>query len=291
MNTDQTPYVIRINGRFVKPEDATVNIFDHGFLFGDSIYEVVQTVNGKPYAWDEHMRRIRNSAGRLSYNLPWLDNDLASEVDAAIKSKTWPGESYVRIIITRGVGSIQLVPISCDAPGLIIIAKEMPQPGPKSDTGVVLCVTEIRRNSKHAMDPAIKSGNYLNNVLAMIEAKEKGADDGLMLNEHGQLTEITTSNIFLVKDGILKTPSLECGILDGITRMKILDFAKSDGIPCEETELYLVDLASADEIFITGTIKGVVPVRKIIGQVEWDQDPGPICQRLRKIYKEKSGVL
>jgi len=292
MDHDQlNTHVIRINGEFVEPRDACINIFDHAFLFGDSIYEVVQTVAGKPYAWDAHMARLRNSAKRLSYDLPWSEDELLNEVKAAVDAKKWQGESYVRLIITRGVGEINLMPTTCDNPSLIIIAKELPLPGPKTDSGVVLCVTDVRRNSRKAMDPGIKSGNYLNNVLAMIEAKGKGADDALMLNENNHLTEITTSNFFLVSNGIVRTPSLECGILDGITRRKIIEVAKSEGIEVVETELSIDDLVSADEIFITGTIKGVVPVRKIIGDAAWEGEPGPIAGRIRRAYKNISGVV
>jgi len=284
-------YVIRINGEQVDPEDAKISILDHGFLFGDSIYEVVQTVDGKPFAWDEHFRRLQNSAKRLSMELPWTEEDIKEEVDFAVAAKTWDGESYVRLIITRGVGKIALLPDSCENPALIIIAKAIPLPGPKSDAGLTICLTKIRRNSRLAMDPGIKSGNYLNNVLAAIEARNAGADDALMLNETGHLTECSTSNIFIVKDGIVKTPSLASGILDGITRQNIIKFAAEENIRIDETELTVDDLTSADEIFMSGTIKGVVPVREIVGEASWRRPPGPVTERLHNLYKSKSGTV
>ncbi len=288
MNTE---YVVRINGQQITPEDASISIFDHGFLFGDSIYEVVQTVDGSPFAWEEHLARLRNSASRLSMDLPWSDSQLRDEIDNAVDAKTWQGESYVRVIITRGVGRIALLPTSCVDPALIIIAKEIPKPGPKTDTGLVICLTKVRRNSRLAMDPGIKSGNYLNNVLAAIEANEMGADDALMLNETGHLTECTTSNIYLVKDGRILTPSLESGILDGITRMKVREVASNEGIHFIEGEYSVGDLESADEIFMTGTVKGVVPVCRINGTAKWQGDPGPVTDRLRKAYIDFAGVV
>jgi branched-chain amino acid aminotransferase len=286
-----TDYIVRINFEEADPETASVSIFDHGFLFGDSIYEVVRTVDGRLYAWKEHLERLRRSCKRVSLELPWSDSDLETEVHRALESKFWEGESYIRLIITRGVGRIDLMPKTCEEPNLIVIAKELPLLCAElHETGLVLCVTDVRRNPRNAMDPGIKSGNYLNNVLALIEAREKGADDSVMLNENDHLTECTTSNIFIVTDGIVETPSLECGILPGITRMKVLEIARNNKIEVEETELTLDDLESADEIFITGSIKGIVPVKQIIGNANWEGAPGPVTERLRELFYKSAGI-
>ena len=237
------------------------------------------------------MSRLRSSANRLHLDLPWSDDDLRAEVEAVLNSKTWDGESYVRFIITRGVGKIALLPNTCGNPTLIVIGTAIPLPGPKTETGLVLCLTKMRRNSIHAMDPCIKSGNYLNNVMAAIEANESGADDAIMLNENDFLTECTTSNIFLVIDGVVRTPSLDCGILDGITRQKVIATAVNAGIIVEECELTLDDLKSADEIFMSGTIKGVVPVRQVVGGAEWSGNPGSVTQKLSELYKSESGTV
>jgi branched-chain amino acid aminotransferase len=282
-----TQYYIRINRKNVEQPDAAVNIFDHGFLFGDSIYEVVRTLNHKPLAWLEHLSRLKNSASRLRLKMPWTDDDLTSELNTAINGVSWSGETYVRIVITRGVGEIDLAPDTCDSPSLIMIAKPIPViPDEMYEKGLVLCVTEIRRNSRLAMDPGIKSGNYLNNVLAIIEAKEKGADDAVMLNEHGNVTECTTSNIFFVKDNKVTTPSLDCGILAGITRGILLNAVQKAGISLEEAEIRISDLAEADEIFMTGSIKGVMPVREITGLVDWNMGVGPMTRKIKSIYDE-----
>lgn len=286
-----TDYVVRINKEEVDPENASISIFDHGFLFGDSIYEVVRTVHGKPYAWPEHLDRLHKSCQRINLELPWSDEELLEEINRAIASGNWGGETYVRIIITRGIGRIDLMPRTCREPRLIVIAKQLPELRAElHEIGLVLCVTDIRRNSRDAMDPGIKSGNYLNNVLALIEAREKGANDAVMLNENDHLTECSTSNFFIVINGIVKTPALECGILAGITRAKVIEIAAGEDITVEETELTLEDLQSADEIFITGTIKGVVPVNKIMGQADWEGSPGPVTENLRGLLYKSAGM-
>jgi branched-chain amino acid aminotransferase len=288
---DPSEYIVRIDGRVVDPRDASVSVFDHGFLFGDSIYEVVRTAAGKLFALEEHLARLRNSARRLSMSIPWTDEELRGEVEAIVGSATWSGDTYVRIFVTRGVGRIDLMPTTCERPCLILVARKLVEPPPDFyEKGIVLCLTDVRRNSRLAMDPAIKSGNYLNNVLAVIEAKIKGADDAIMLNENGHLTEATTSNLFLVKDGALRTPSLDCGILEGITRAKLLELARALGIPAEECELGPDDLTAADEIFISGTIKGVVPARKVVGGAEWVGAPGDVTARLSMALKALMGL-
>lgn len=284
-------HIVRINQKWVEPSEAAVNILDHGLLFGDSIYEVVRTVNKKPLAWPEHLARLKRSASRIMLTLPWSDADLFDELMAVIQGAKWPDETYVRIVITRGVGEIELLPLTCEYPNLIMIGKAIPNALMEAfRNGIKLCLTDVRRNSRHAMDPGIKSGNYLNNVLAIIEANLKGADDAIMLNENGHLTECTTSNIFLVKDAVVRTPSLECGILEGITRGMLLSILKKEGIQTEETELLIKDLASADEIFITGTIRGVVPVRQVTGMVEWSAEPGPLTKRIKALYDSFIGL-
>jgi len=291
MGIDKIQYLIRINRQEVDTEAASVSIFDHGFLFGDSIYEVIRTVKGKPLAWPEHLARLRKSAARLSLELPWTDADLSQELDTAFQAAKWPGESYVRLIITRGVGEIDLMPTSCDSQTLILIGKALPVYPPEVyDRGMKICLTNVRRNSRQAMDPGIKSGNYLNNVLAMIEARRKGADDAVMLNESGHVTECTTSNIFLIKDGAVRTPSLESGILAGITRGILLSVLKAAKIPAEEADLTLSDLAEADEIFMTGSIKGVMPVSDLLGTVEWHNGPGPMTKKIKALYDKQIGI-
>jgi branched-chain amino acid aminotransferase len=290
-NIEGISYFVRINRQDVDPSAASVSIFDHGFLFGDSIYEVIRTVKGKPLAWTEHLARLRNSARRLSLELPWTDDELTVELETTLRAARWSGETYVRLIVTRGVGEIDLMPTTCKTPILILIAKPIPEPPPDfHEKGFTLCVTNVRRNSRQAMDPGIKSGNYLNNVLAMIEARSKGADDAVMLNEHGYLTECTTSNIFLIKDGVVFTPGLESGILPGITRDILISTLEKAGLSVEETDLTITDLASADEIFMTGSIKGVVPVREIVGLVEWSPGAGTMTGKIKTLYDNATGL-
>jgi branched-chain amino acid aminotransferase len=288
---DYQQYVIRINRQDIDPAQASVGVFDHGFLFGDSIYEVVRTVKGGPVAWPEHLARLRRSAARLSFELPWSDEVLSEEIETMIRSAKWQGETYIRLILTRGQGDIDLMPTSCKEPNLILIAKALPTYPPELyDRGLKLCITDVRRNSRQSMDPGIKSGNYLNNVLAMIEARSKGADDAVMLNEHGHITECTTSNVFLIENGVVKTASLENGILAGITRGILLAVVREANIPVEETDLTISDIASADEIFMSGSIRGVMPICEVIGMVEWRNPPGPLTKKIKAMYDKRVGL-
>jgi branched-chain amino acid aminotransferase len=287
----KTTYIVRMNREPVSPDKAAVSIFDHGFLFGDSIFEVVRTVKGKILALNEHLRRLRNSAARVKMDLPWSNADLKSEIEAVIRDADWSGESYVRLIVSRGVGNIELLPDTCREPVLVVIGKALPVfPDECYTEGMTLCLTDVIRNSSLSMDPAIKSGNYLNNALAMIESREKGADDALMLNEHGYVTESSTSNFYFVKDGIVKTAALDCGILAGITRDILLKIAPEAGIPVKEGYFIVDDLLSADEAFMSGTIKGVMPVRAITGRIKWQAPPGPVTARLRREYESHVGL-
>lgn len=284
-------YIVRVNRENVDPLNARVSIFDHGFLFGDSIYEVVRTIKGKPLAWDRHMRRLENSAAGTAMELPWSSDDLLTEVMTVLGQASWEGDSYFRMIVTRGTGKIDLMPTTCTGPNLILIAKPVPiLPERVYTKGEFVCVTDVIRNSARAMDPAIKSGNYLNNVIAMIEAQKRGAEDALMLNEHGNLTECTTSNFYLVKDGVIRTPDLSCGLLAGITREILLEIAPPAGIPVEEAILTVSDITEADEAFMSGTIRGVVPIFRVTGDVEWTAPPGPVTSKLREVYEKHVGL-
>jgi len=289
MDTDKLnipTYMIRIDGQSVTVENANVNIFDHGFLYGDSVFEVVRTVDNKILFAKEHLQRLARSAEKISFELPWHEDRLMAEMNEIVKAKKWDGETYIRLIITRGAGLIDLSPESCTGSKVIMIGKSLPVfPSRFYETGIVLCLTDIRRNSHRAMDPGIKSGNYLNNVMAMIESKRKGADDAVMLNEHGNITESTTSNFYIVKSGRILTPPLDSGILAGITREYLRSLCESAKIDFIETVLNLEDLASADEMFLSGTVKGVMPVSRIVGVAEWSGKPGPVTKKLRDLYE------
>jgi branched-chain amino acid aminotransferase len=279
-------HFVSIDGKAVPLEEATVSVFDHGFLFGDSIYEVVRTVGRKLFAFEQHVDRLIRSAEGICLEMPCTPAELRAIVEREIARVEGAGEVYVRIMITRGEGLLDLSPESCRAPRIITIAKPlMVWPRAWYEEGIELRVVERMRNPRRAVSPAIKSGNYLNNVLALIEAKRSRADDAVMLNEHGFLTECTTSNVFFVRDGVLETPALECGILVGVTRAIVLDVARKAGIVAREGHFTIDDLHRAEEAFITSTTKDLVPVRAI-DDVRV-KAPGPLTRRLSDLFRTR----
>jgi len=274
---------ININGKIQK--EAFVSAFDHGFLFGDSVYEVINTRKNLPCFLDEHLERLHSSAKGIELNIPFDDKWFRKEisqtlVDAANK------ESYIRLVVTRGVGDIDIDPSSCHSPCVLIFVtsariyrKEL------YENGIHLAVVNVKRNSKDALNPGIKTGNYLNNVLAKMEADRLGANDALMLNLLGQLTESTTSNFFFIQDGRVMTPSLDCGILPGITRDIVIRIARENGYQIEEGRWPIDVLENADEMFLTGTVKQLMPVTRLDGKNIGDGKPGTITRSLMHLYE------
>lgn len=280
-------YSVSINGVLTDPEHATISIFDHGFLFGDSVYEVVRTVHGRIFAFEPHIDRLFSSAQQIGLTIPWSREDLRRDVVKLLEHSQMKEEAYVRLILTRGVGELNIDPSSCQSPQIILIAKPLPRlPASAYTDGIVLSLVNTKRNSKHATNPGIKSGNYLNNVLALIEARNNQALEAVMLNENGFITECTTSNIFMVKDSKILTPALDCGLLAGVTRKLILSRARAEGLIVEEGFFKPEDLLEVDEAFITSTTRDVVPVSRIdersLGKV-----PGPITKRVAALYQEE----
>lgn len=277
-------YVTVINGRFVDEKDAQVSVLDHGFLFGDSIYEVVRTVQGKLFGARQHLRRLHASADALGLKLPLMDEQFIDLMREMHRRK--PGsESYLRVIVTRGVGELDLHPASCTSPTVIGIAKPLPQwPAESYSRGAKVILAGVRRNPKNATDPAIKSGNYLNNVLAIVEARAAGAVEAVMLNVQGHVTECTTSNVFMVRGGELHTPDLGEGLLAGVTRSFVLELARKLALRCHERAITAQELLAADEVFITSSTRDIMPVAAI-GDSPLRQSPGPLTQRLMQAFK------
>jgi branched-chain amino acid aminotransferase len=272
---------INIDGKLVSPEEARVPVIDRGFLYGDSVYEVIRTYDGAPFALSEHLDRLWRSAGGLALELPardWLEGEIDRTIDAGEAA-----ESYCRIIVTRGSGPITLDPTTATKPLTVILVKPLePFPEWMYRKGIKVAIPSIRRNHPSALDPAIKSGNYLNSVLAMGEAKRSGFDDALMLGMQGRITESTSANVFACRNGKLCTPTLASGILEGVTRGQILTIAAGLGIDCEECDLYPDDLKTVDEFMLTGTLKEVMPVVQVGDTIIGDGKPGPVAARLRE---------
>ena len=247
--------VVSVDGQLLDPESATVSVFDHGFLFGDSVYEVVRTRDGIPFLVDPHLARLRRSAAELYMDIPFTDDELRRDVHRVIDA-AGNEESYCRIIVTRGVGELELHPGSCKRPTRILITLPLTLPPERFYTeGIRLAIVGRRRTHPRSLNPAAKTGNYLNNVLAIIEARRRDADDAVMLNNEGDLTEGTTANVFFVKDGVVHTPSLGSGILEGITRGVVIRLIGAEGIPFAEGRFGPEDLRCADEAFISSTTR------------------------------------
>jgi len=272
--------VVIYDGEVLSPDEARVSIFDHGFLFGDSVYDVVRTRHEAPFLLDEHLGRLRRSAAEIQLGLPYTDEELRSEVCRAL-ALAGNGESYVRIIITRGVGELELHPGSCERPTLILIARPLVAlPESLYQRGIRLAVVGRRRNDPQSLNPNAKTGNYLNNVLAAVEARRRGADDAIMLNAAGHLTEGTTSNLFFVQAGVVHTPALKAGILEGITRAQVIRMLGAEGIECREGFYTPKDLRAAEEVFITSTTRDVVPVYEVDEEVVGEGEAGPVARLL-----------
>ena len=225
---------IFLNDRFVRKEDAMVSVFDHGFLYGDGVYETLRAYGGRIFMLRQHLARLRRSASLIGLDVPIVEQDWTPLLQEAIKRNAL-SDAYVRITISRGEGNIGLDPRLCPRPTVVVISQPLqPYPVHLFQTGVSLAVVSVRRNLAAAVSPRIKSLNFLNNILAKQEAARSGAFDGVMLNAEGHITECTTSNIFFVKDGCVRTPSVACGILDGITRDVVLSLAREEEFPIEE---------------------------------------------------------
>jgi branched-chain amino acid aminotransferase len=274
---------INIDGEIGGSAAAKISVLDRGFLYGDSVYEVVRTYGGVIFALEEHMARLEHSAAHLHIELPdraWLETEILRTVEHAAHE-----ESYCRIIVTRGAGPITLDPTTATKSLTVIIVKPYePFPDWSYQQGIKIAIPNIRRTARASLDPAVKSGNYLNSVLALGEARRAGYEDALMLDHQGLVTEATSSNVFALRNDKLCTPALEHGLLAGVTRGLLLRVAGENGFDCRECELKPKDLTSADEVMLTSTLREVQPVVQIDEQVIADGKPGPHSKRLRELF-------
>jgi branched-chain amino acid aminotransferase len=275
---------VYLNGKIVPSKEAAVSVFDHGFLYGDGIYETMRVYDGVIFKLDEHLQRLFRSASLIGLTIPLgIDPLKISIYETLIANKL--RTAYIRLTVSRGRGSIGLDPDLCTEPTIVIIVQELKEyPNTFYENGIGIIIAETRRNLKEAIDPRIKSLNFLNNILAKIEAKKRSAYEAIMLNIHGKLTEGTISNVFFYKDGVLCTPSIECGILDGITRGLIIELARREDIKVKEGKFTKKDIYSAEEVFITNTTMEAMPVSRV------DDKPyaaGNIAKLLRKVYRQE----
>jgi len=266
--------LVCIDGELMEPAAARVPVFDRGFLYGDSVYEVVRTYLGVPFHLDRHLERLERSAAALELALPPRAT-LVAWLKSALRAAGNP-ESYARLIVTRGSGPITLDPTTADRPRTVLLVKALePYPAWMYAQGIKVSVPAIRRNPRAALDPSVKSGNYLNNVLALGQARRAGFDDALLLDIRGRVTEGSSSNVFAVRGGSLLTPPLETGLLHGVTRALVLELAGQVGLQAHERELEVADLARADELWLTSTLREVLPVVRLDEATIGAGAPGP----------------
>jgi branched-chain amino acid aminotransferase len=277
--------IVNIDGTLYAPEDAKISVFDHGFLYGDNIYEALRTYRGKIFLIERHLFRLEASSKLIHLNLPLSANEFKRQLERTV-SAGGNRESYMRLIVTRGQGAITLdMDRSERASFVIIVGPLEPFPRVNYEKGVKVAMVSIRRNDRQSLNPRIKSGNLLNNVLAYGQAKSEGAFEGILCNLAGSVTEATSSNVFIVKNGNLITPSLESGLLSGVTRGLVLELAASLRIPIEEREVTPSEMLNCDECFITSTTKGVMPVNQI-SETQLGDAPGPVTKRIMESYRQ-----
>ncbi len=275
------PQIVIINGRLVPPSEAVISVFDRGFLYGDSVFETLRTYGGVPFRSALHWQRLRASAERVFIELPVTPDTIDQEVRVAVLAAQ-NSESYVRVVVTRGTGdTLGLDPALANQPTRVVLVGPLMAPAAAAYAeGVSVISYRTSRVSDDTEASGAKVGNYLVAVLAMREAKKHGALEALIVDGGGRVLEGATSNIFMVTGGSLLTPPLELGILPGITRRTVLELAQHLGIPCEERALRLTDLLQADEVFITSSIREILPVVRIDGNPIKTGHPGSITQKL-----------
>lgn len=280
-------FAVSIDGRVGSPEEVTLKVTDNGFVFGDSAYETLRTYGGRPFELDRHLLRLRRSIALLGFELKPSDDEIKARIDACL-SFAGNNESYLRVIVSRGVGDMSYRFERIPEPTIAMYVKPLePSNEALYEKGASAVIVSIRRNPIEALNPAIKASNLLNNALATREAYAKGAFEAILLNTRGEVAEGAGSNVFIVKAGRLLTPPLSCGLLAGITREMVLEIAAATGVPFEERVLSADDLKSADELFITSTLKELAPMVTLDGVSIGSGVPGPVTKALLKAYRAR----
>ena len=281
---------IYVDGKYCDEKNARISVFDHGLLYGDGIFEGIRAYNGRVFKLKEHIDRLFYSAKAILLNIPLSHAEMMEAVvETCRRNKIRDG--YVRLVVTRGVGGLGLNPKRCKRPSVIIIADKIQLYPPEFyERGLEIITVPTVRNLHSALNPAIKSLNYLNNILAKLEANNGGCEEAIMLNSEGYVSECTGDNVFIIKAGQMFTPPLSAGALYGITRSVVIEMARENSIEVSEPNLTRYDLFNADECFLTGTGAELIPVVKIDGRVIGNGKPGPITKSLVVKYKALTHV-
>ena len=288
----RTKSTVYVNGTICDGAEAVVPVFDHGFLYGEGVYETLRTYSQCPFLLDRHLKRLRTSASLIDLQIPQDDAELTAAIASTMGHAHLEGEQYVRLLVTRGVGELSYDPATCSTPTLVIIVKPHLENRPEIlEEGISVIVSSVLRNHPQAINPRIKSNNLLNNALAMQEAIREGAQEALMRNYRGELSECAQSNVFLVKDGEVVTPPLESGLLEGVTRNFVFEVGTHTGFTVREMVLHDSDLEEADEVFITSTTREILPVTRVDDRRVASGVPGPVTLTLAAAFRRQAELL
>jgi branched-chain amino acid aminotransferase len=287
--TDGGRALVWLDGRPIDPADARVSVFDRGFLYGDSVYEVTRALHGIAFALEEHLERLERSAAGIWLSPPPRDFIRRAVVETLAQSRL--NDAYVRIVVTRGAGEIALDPACADEPRLIVIVRPPKPPPPEAyRDGVEVAIVGRTRFAPgvptSTIDPQVKSGNYLGSVMAVAEARKRGAYEAILCDNVGRLTEGSSSNFFVVAGRRVATPALSVGLLEGITRRKVIELLAGAAIGLCEQALWPIDLLRADEAFLTSSVRGIVPIVRVDGANIGDGTPGAITRRVMQLYEK-----
>ena len=280
---------VYVNGVIRPAAEAVVPVYDHGFLYGEGVYETLRTYNRVPFLYDRHMRRLRASAGYLHLDVPYTDAALRGWIDETMQAAGELDEAYVRILHTRGVGELTYDVNATPTPTLVIIVKPLDDTPPRVvRDGISVSLVPVMRNHPASVNPIIKSNNLLNNALAMQEANRRGGEEALMCNYRGELSECSQSNFFIVRGGAALTPKSEAGLLEGITRAFLFEVGRDVGVEVRDEILYPRDLETVDEAFITSTTREISPVTRLDERVVGTGRPGAITLKLLEGYRRRA---
>jgi branched-chain amino acid aminotransferase len=283
---------VYVNGTITSADQAVVPVYDHGFVYGEGVYETLRTYNRVPFLYDRHIRRLRQSAQHLALDVPFDDGTLLEWIQKTMDAAGEMREAYIRVLLTRGVGELTYDIQATPTPSLVIIVKPLDDAGDRiARDGIRISLVDVLRNHPRSVNPIIKSNNLLNNALAMQEAYRRGGEEALMCNYRGELSECAQSNFFLVRGGAAVTPKSAAGLLEGITRAFLFEVGHDVGVTVRDETLYPKDLDTADEAFITSTTRELSPVVRIDDRPIGSGRPGPITLKLLEGYRRRADEL
>jgi branched-chain amino acid aminotransferase len=283
---------VYVNGRISPADQAVVPVYDHGFVYGEGVYETLRTYNRVPFLYERHMRRLRQSAERLLLDVPFDDATLLKWIGETVEAAGELEEAYIRVLLTRGVGDLNYDLRTTPKPTVVIIVKPFEPPAARVfDDGIKISLVDMLRNHPKSVNPVIKSNNLLNNALAMQAAYRTGAEEALMCNYRGELTECAQANFFMVRGNTVLTPHSAAGLLEGVTRAFMFELGREAGIDVRAEMLFPKDLETADEMFITSTTRELSPVVQVDDRVVGSGKPGPVTKRLLDDYRKKAQDL